>query len=371
MKQGYAPLIVFLTVVQSVMFFVHYAVYCAFTYAFDAGFLLPFIQITFFALSCLFFFATFLTHHYHNIISRFFYKAASIWLGFLFYLFFTSVLVGVVALAGAFFSLPIKAEFVSKVLFLFSLFVSLYGFTHAQRLRVTSISVALPNIPESWKSRKAVFVSDIHLGQVRGKKFMKKVVHAINALSPDIVFIGGDLYDGVRVNESDVISPLADLSASLGTYFITGNHEYVSGAVAKYIEPIKELGINVLHDELVEIDGLQIVGVDYRDTALKEEYREVLRTMGIEREKPTILLKHTPFHIDIAEEHGVNLQMSGHTHRAQVFPANLITSRVFKGFDYGHKKFNLMDVYTSSGVGTWGPPVRVGSPSEIVHIHFI
>ncbi len=371
MKQGYAPLIVFLTIAQTVMFFVHYVVYSAITYAFDAGTFLPVLQIALFLLSCLFFFATFLTHHYHNIISRFFYKLASIWLGFLFYLFFTAVLVGAIALLDAFFTLLTPPQFIGKVLFLFSVFVSLYGFTHAQRLRVTSISVALPNIPDSWKNRKAVFVSDIHLGQVRGKKFMRKVVHAINALSPDIVFIGGDLYDGVKVNESDVISPLKDLEASLGTYFITGNHEYVSGAVAKYIEPIKELGINVLHDELIEIDGLQIVGVDYRDTAQKEEYREVLRTMGIEKDKPTILLKHTPFHIDIAEEHGVNLQMSGHTHRAQVFPANLITSRVFKGFDYGHKKFNLMDVYTSSGVGTWGPPVRVGSPSEIVHVHFV
>jgi len=298
------------------------------------------------------------------------YRMASVWLGFLFYLFFSSVLLGVMAFTANGVSLDIPTQSIGKILFILSFLVSAYGFTHAQKIRTTSITVTLPNLPESWKNKKAVFVSDIHLGQVRGKNFMRRIVNRINTINPDIVFIGGDLFDGVKVHESDVISPLAGLTAQHGTYFITGNHEYVSGAVAKYIDPIKALGITVLHDEVAEVEGVQIVGVDYRDTADHAEYRDVLTSLNIQKDMPSILLKHTPFHIDIAQEHGIHFQISGHTHRAQVFPANLLTSFVFKGYDYGHKKFKNMDVYTSSGVGTWGPPVRVGSPSEIVLIHF-
>lgn len=371
MHQGLTSLIVFLSIVQSVLFFVHYVVYRALTFTFNFGDFLPLVQAILFAFSCLFFFATFLTHHYHNIISRFFYKLASIWLGFLFYLFFASVLVAILAFVATVTDLGGPAQLIGKGIFLASAVLSLYGFTHAHTIRITTITVTLPNLPTLWKNKRAVFISDIHLGQVRGKKFLKKIVHEINAINPNIVFIGGDLYDGVKVNEEDIISPLADLVSEHGTYFITGNHEYISGSAEKYIDPIAALGITVLHDEVVEIDGLQIAGVDYRNTAREEEYRDVLKNIGINSEMPTVLLKHTPFHISVAEEHGINLQLSGHTHRAQVFPANLITSRIFKGFDYGHKKFNLMDVYTSSGVGTWGPPVRVGSPSEIVHIHFV
>jgi predicted MPP superfamily phosphohydrolase len=115
---------------------------------------------------------------------------------------------------------------------------------------------------------------------------------------------------------------------------------------------------------------IQIVGVDYRTTTNSDSYTKVLDSLHIDKNIPSILLKHTPMHIDIAEQAGISLQLSGHSHKAQMFPFSLLTRFIFKGFDYGLKRLNNMQVYTSSGVGTWGPPVRVGTKSEIVRIHF-
>jgi predicted MPP superfamily phosphohydrolase len=116
---------------------------------------------------------------------------------------------------------------------------------------------------------------------------------------------------------------------------------------------------------------LQIIGVDYRDTREEESFESILKKIGIDRKKPSILLKHAPFHLQAARDHGIVLQLSGHTHHGQVFLFRFITSRVYQGYDYGLKRFGDLLVYTSSGAGTWGPPVRVDTKPEIVVITFM
>jgi predicted MPP superfamily phosphohydrolase len=216
-----------------------------------------------------------------------------------------------------------------------------------------------------------IWISDLHLGQLHGPRFARKVADIVNTLSPDIIFIGGDLFDGTGAPDAGELTlPLRTLAAPLGTYFITGNHEEFGDATPKFLVAVAGAGMHILQDEMTEIDGLQIIGVDYKNAVHRDQFKKILEHLPIDREKPSILLKHEPKDLDVAEATGISLQISGHTHRAQIWPFEYIASLVYKGYVYGLKAHGKMQVYTSSGVGTWGPPVRVGTDSEIVVLSF-
>lgn len=175
------------------------------------------------------------------------------------------------------------------------------------------------------------------------------------------------MYDGVAVDEKSAVEPFRGLSPQHGIHFVTGNHE-TYGDERSYLQAIQGVGINILHNTVVTIEGLQIVGVNYHDTVSKDSFHEVMRSIPFKKNTPSILLKHVPFDLSVAEQAGISLHLSGHTHQAQVMPLNIISKITYRGFDYGHKWLGAMQSITSSGVGNWGPPLRVGSQSEIVLI---
>ncbi|HXW18028.1 MAG TPA: metallophosphoesterase, partial [Candidatus Acidoferrales bacterium] len=164
-------------------------------------------------------------------------------------------------------------------------------------------------------------------------------------------------------------APWKLLSPKFGSYFVTGNHEEFSDP-SKYLDAINRSGIRVLHNEKINVDGLQIVGVPYRDSTDARHFHSVLERTELDRSRASILLSHVPHALPIAEEHGISLQLSGHTHGGQIFPFTWFTNRIFGAFTYGLHRFGKLMVYTSSGAGTWGPPMRVGTQPEIVLIHF-
>jgi hypothetical protein len=204
---------------------------------------------------------------------------------------------------------------------------------------------------------------------VRNLGFARKIASLIQGLNPDIVLIGGDLFDGVAADPDLLLEPFSRLTPRYGTLFVTGNHEEFSDST-RFLDALQRSGIRVLKNEKVEIEGLQIVGVDYRDSRSEDSFRAILRKISIDRTRPAILLKHAPFHLRVAEEHGISLQLSGHTHHGQVFLFRFITQRVYQGYDYGLKRLGRLIVYTSSGAGTWGPPMRLDTRPEIVAITF-
>jgi len=322
------------------------------------------------AILCLsFILASVLTFNFNNLFTRIYYTISATWLGFAFYLFLSSCVyalaMGVLRIFGA----DITLSWFGILCLALAVIVSVYGTVHASTILIKNVNVALPNLPAKWQGKKAVWISDIHLGDVYGQNFSKEIVAKINDLDPDIVFIGGDLYDGVKVNESAIIEPFAGLHPALGTYFITGNHEEFRDD-GSYLKAVKNLGIHILNDEMVVIDGLQLIGVDDRDSTNPAKFQEILFSLKINKNEASILLKHQPFQLGEAESAGISMQISGHTHKAQMFPLNIFTHFLFKGYDYGLKMLGNMAVYTSSGVGTWGPPLRVGSDSEIVVFTF-
>ena len=164
----------------------------------------------------------------------------------------------------------------------------------------------------------------------------------------------------------DSIEPLKELS---NTYFVMGNHESY-GDINLFQKAIREVGVQVLNDEKKIVEGVQIVGVDYDSTVKKEDFEKVLSNIGIDPNLPSILLKHEPSNVDIAEKAGITFQISGHTHRAQQWPFEYLARLSYKKFTYGLNKSGNMQVYTSSGTGTWGIPMRVGTDSEIVVFEF-
>ncbi|MDB5244791.1 MAG: metallophosphoesterase [Parcubacteria group bacterium] len=299
---------------------------------------------------------------YYNTLTRAFYWFSNIWIGIFSYFFITSLVYAVVALLYP----PFVA--LGPWLFLASVLISLYGFIHAQQLVTKPVTVTLPHLPSQWKGRKLVWISDIHIGPLYGAAFAEKIVKHITSLAPDMIFVGGDLYDGTNAPDMTKLSaPLAKLSAPFGVYFITGNHEEY-GDLKEFLSIVTTAGMRVLKDELVIVDGLQLIGVDYRTTAEANAFKEVLAKLPIDSQQASILLKHEPKDLQVAAEAGISFQISGHTHNAQLWPLTYIADMVHKGYAYGLKRFDTLQVYTSSGTGTWGPPMRVGTDGEIVLI---
>lgn len=320
-------------------------------------------------LSILFTLASVISYKYDNSLAKFLYKIAAIWIGFFPYYLFASILIWVIYLLNAWFNWASDMRYTAWLLFGLATLASLYGFFNAFFIRKIEIKVKIKNLPEKWHQKKALWVSDIHLGAIRNGRFANKVAKTIQTLNPAIVFIGGDLFDGVAVDAEGLSKPFAELETENGVYFITGNHEEFSDR-RKFTDPISHSGIVILNNEMVEIDGVQIIGVDYMDNKHAQDFEQTLKSLNIDKNKPSILLKHVPDNLHIAEQAGIDLQISGHTHKGQMFPFGYIASRVFQGYAYGLKKFKNMLIYVSSGVGTWGPPMRVGTKPEIILISF-
>jgi len=315
-------------------------------------------------LSVTFVLASFVSFRYYNWPARVFYTLAAGWLGFL-YLFLVASLAAWILDRW---NVKLTPVYVGG-LFALAIFVGIYGLVHANDVKVTRLNIKLNNLPAEWQGKTAVWVSDIHLGQVRGAGFSQKIVNLINNLNPEAVFVGGDLFDGVAADYHKQAEPFLELKPSLGTYFITGNHEEFDGA-EKFIEAAKAANMQVLDNQMIDLDGVQLIGVDYRDTSNLNNFRSIMNNLNLDKNRPTILLKHSPYYVEESAKFDVDLQLSGHSHQGQVFPIQYISRLVFYGYEFGlHKLGNLL-IYTSSGAGTWGPPFRLGTNAEIVQITF-
>jgi hypothetical protein len=152
-------------------------------------------------------------------------------------------------------------------------------------------------------------------------------------------------------------------------YFVAGNHELFRNDLS-FLEAVAAAGVRILNDEKIEVDGLQIVGVSYRSAVQRERFGSVLRQIAIDEDRASVLLTHAPDHPGVAEAAGVSLQVSGHTHLGQFVPWSWLARRVYGQFVYGLSRIGRMQVFTSSGAGTWGPPLRLGSNPEIVMLEF-
>ncbi len=247
--------------------------------------------------------------------------------------------------------------------------IALYGIWNGLHVRVTRVAASLSGLPDAWRDRRLVFFSDVHLGPLRGAGLSRKIVKKVQAQDPSVIAIVGDLFDGTKCDAKKFAAPLKDLRAPDGVYFVSGNHEYVRDSDV-FFSVVREAGMKILRNEKVTIGGVDLLGVDWRDTRERKDFAEVMKAFAITKDRPSILLRHVPMDLDIAERAGVSVQLSGHTHRGQFWPLSLATKYFYRGFDYGLRRFEGMTVYTSSGVGTWMSPFRFGTKAEIVVMEF-
>jgi len=318
--------------------------------------------------------ASMLSFKFHNSLVAFLYKLASIWLGFLNYFFWGACLCwlawfGMLA-AGLNANPAIARQVIAYVLFTAALVTATYGLLNAHFIRTRRIALALPGLPDNWRNRKAVMLSDLHLGNVNRAGFARRVQAMVSALNPDIVFIPGDLFDGTRADLDQLVAPLKELTPQFGTWFSTGNHEEFRDT-GQYLAAVARAGMRILNNEVVTVDGLQIAGVTFGDSTSPIRLKQLLDGMQLQPAQASVLLNHMPSRLPIVERAGISLQLSGHTHGGQFAPFNWITRRIFGRFTHGLHSFGSLQVYTSTGAGTWGPPMRVGTQPEIVLIEFI
>lgn len=357
-----------ITVIQTVLFLAHFLLYETWTYSTSADSKL-WLQVALGVLSVSFVTASLLAFRYTNPLLRGFYRGAAIWLGLLTFLFVAAVAswaaLGIAALTGA----HLNFHFMVEGLFAAAIVTGVAGVVNASWTRITRATIRLANLPEAWRGRKAALISDVHLGHVRNGNFLRRMVAKILDEGPDAIFIAGDLYDGTYIDAHKAAEPLSKLTAPHGVYFVAGNHEQFHDDSA-YVSAVKAAGVRVLDNEKVEADGLQIVGVPYLKATRGEHLASALKSVGLDRDRASILLLHAPDHPEVAEAAGVSLQLSGHTHLGQFVPWSWFARKIYRQFVYGLSRIGKMQVFTSSGAGTWGPPLRLGSNPEIVVLQF-
>ncbi|MER7401993.1 metallophosphoesterase [Streptomyces sp. NPDC000070] len=236
--------------------------------------------------------------------------------------------------------------------------------------KVKRVAVPLAKLPRAAHGFRIAVVSDVHLGPVLGRGFAQKVVDTINATQPDLIAVVGDLVDGSVKDLGPAAAPLAQLRARHGSYFVTGNHEYFSGA-EQWVEEVRRLGLVPLENARRELPHFDLAGVN--DVTGEDEGQgpDYARALGDrDTARACVLLAHQPVQIHDAVDYGVDLQLSGHTHGGQLWPGNLLAAAANPTVA-GLERYGDTQLYVSRGAGAWGPPTRVGAPSDITLVELV
>lgn len=244
-----------------------------------------------------------------------------------------------------------------------------YGVWNAYHPRIEHVRIRMQNLPSDWRGKKVVQLSDVHLGHILGTAFLRDIVQKVNTLDPVMVLITGDLFDGMDGRLDELVVPLNDLRAPWGIYFVTGNHETYLGTDRAFAA-LSKTKVRILHDEMVVVNGLQIIGIDFPEREFSKDIAAVIQTLPeYNRQMPSLLLYHSPTQVEQAKAAGIRLQLSGHTHHGQIFPIQIISRLIYQKYYTGLHVEGDYTIYTSSGAGTWGPTMRTGNHPEVTVIH--
>ncbi len=276
-------------------------------------------------------------------------------------------------------ALPELEPLSAAAVVLLGVLVTVVGFVNARRTAaVVAIDIPINDLPAALHGFTIAQISDIHVGPTIKRAYMHRIVEAVNRLGADMVAVTGDLVDGSVQELASHVAPLASLSSRHGTFFVTGNHEYYSGAHAWVVE-LRRLGVQVLMNEHVVlrhdtaqllVAGVTDYGAHHFDGAHRSDPQRSLHGAPVDAALVKVLLAHQPRSATAASAAGFDLQLSGHTHGGQFLPWNLFV-RLQQPFTAGLNRLQQLWVYTSRGTGYWGPPKRFGAPSEITHLRLV
>jgi predicted MPP superfamily phosphohydrolase len=312
-----------------------------------------------------------------DLLSRSCSIIGSYWLGILFYLVLILPVIDLIRLADwrlHFLPAGMNGTAVGLAILLLIAGLMVYGTWNAGHPRIVHYNLKIDKKAGHLDRLHVVMVSDLHLGVIVNKNRLDHMVETINGLKPDIVLIPGDIVDEsiMKLDERGIIAPLSQLHARYGVYAAPGNHEYINGDLTAITQYLARSGVHLLRDKYILVaHSFYVVGRDERmNRHASSQRREDLSSLleGVDRSLPILLMDHEPSDLEEPDHQQIDLQLSGHTHRGQIFPNQYITSLIFED-DYGYLKKRYLQVIVSSGFGTWGPPIRIGNHPEIVDIY--
>lgn len=309
---------------------------------------------------------------YPTVIGRGIFMTGSVWMVFTLYMVLALLVTDIIRIAMP--SLRTTMENYGLLCALgATLLLLLYGYLNYRNPQINEIQVESPlskEVTTPQKTIKIVAISDVHLGNGTGKKLLGKYVQMINRQNADIVFIAGDLIDNSvkPLYKMEMADELKKVNATMGIYMVPGNHEYISGIGAS-LEFIRQSGIKLLKDSVVALPcGITLIGRDDRSNRERKPLEElVMQAKDAGAENPVVLLDHQPYELAKSDSLGIFLQISGHTHRGQVWPLNWLTDKIYEQ-SHGYRKWKNSHIYVSSGLSLWGPPFRIGTKSDMAVI---
>lgn len=307
--------------------------------------------------------------------------AGAIWFALLVYFILTLLLIDIIRFIDSkFVFLPEffrsgnvnVMRYVAIVVIFIVTVIVFFGNLNKRNIDIRTLELTLPKGQGKLNELNIVMASDIHLSPIDGERLLKRIIDKMNSLNPDIILLAGDIVDDKAeiLEAREIGKSFRLLKPKYGVYSINGNHEFING-VESSVRYGESLGIKFIRDSFILIDSsFYLIGRE--DNAMPQftgKQRKTLEEIvkNISDQYPKILLDHTPFKLEQAVNNNIDLQLSGHTHHGQIWPANIITNLIYE-ISWGYKKKGNTHFYVSSGAGTWGPPVRTGSRSEIVNI---
>ena len=251
------------------------------------------------------------------------------------------------------------------------IFIFLFGLYQAYSTVVRKFSITIAKPMENRKNLRIAMASDMHFGLLSGLNHVRRLVRNMNEIKPDLILLPGDVIDDhpkifIQKKMGEIMK---EMSAPLGVYGVLGNHEYYGKAIPAYIEEMDRINIRILQDSFIIIED-QIIIIGRKDKT--DQNRASIETLmkSVDKTKLIIMMDHQPFELNQAFDNGVDILLSGHTHRGQMAPNHLITKKIYE-LDWGYKQKRQLHTFVSSGFGFWGPPLRIGSRSEIVQIDVV
>ena len=338
----------FIGIAWGILLCMHYIVYAPLSRVFNFTIPHPFFVLSFCA-SC-YFLAGLIVRSTESVAGGMFYYLASVWLGVLFLLFSVLLVYGIVHVTTGFDSRLVLGSVVISVVC-----VSVYAVMQGRVLVTKEYTIPLEN---STTPIRIVHLSDIHVGTVHGASYLAEVVQKTNELNPDLILITGDLFDGSAPIQTEMLLALDAFTAP--AYFSNGNHD-----------TLETRKLQLLENEFAEEKGIQIVGVNDRQSLPRDtSLADVLEMFTFDTEKPTVLMYHSPLDWEAAQNVGVDLMLSGHTHNGQIYPFNVLVRMAFKYMNGLYEEQGKY-LHVSPGTGTWGPPMRLGSRNQITLLHVV
>lgn len=294
----------------------------------------------------------------------------SYWFGILQYAIIFLPIANLIAFVMVFAGLPTSTvvNWIGTIVLAAFVVLFIVGTFNAYSPVIRTFSIVIPKQTHHHSKLKIAMASDMHFGRLSGPRHARRLVQEVNRLQPDIILLPGDIIDDdpEPFIKKDMGAIIKELSAPLGIYGVLGNHEYYGGGIPTFLKEMERNGITILLDEVVKInDSFYLAGRKDKTDANRMPIEKLLSE--IDSTVPIIMMDHQPAEISQAANNKVDLLLSGHTHRGQMAPNHLITRRIFE-LDWGYLQKNQLHTIVSSGFGFWGPPLRIGSRSEIIQI---